>query len=226
MAWTGPFQCWISSASCWRMSESPLSVPDAPAPAFDPVPLRYRRDGWTPVRQAAFIAALSACRCILEACRWVGKSSESAYRLYRRPDAAGFRRAWDAALAPAPRPPPPPSTSGPPSTSAPGGRARAPNTAFAVWPMPGTPLPDGSRQASTFSASSTSAPTAEVANGTCRNRRLHQLPHVPPSDRQLAVAPAPRPRPAYSLEAFERIAAASPRARKKGGGGFGPPPVL
>jgi len=65
---------------------------------FDPVPVRYRRDGWTPERQRTFIAGLRECRCVLEACRRVGRSSESAYKLYRRPDAASFRRAWDAAL--------------------------------------------------------------------------------------------------------------------------------
>jgi len=88
--------------------------PDSPAPApasaaapaaapaslrFEAVPVRFRRDGWTPARQRAFIAALAGCRCVLEACRRVGKSPEAAYRLYRRADAASFRAAWDAALA-------------------------------------------------------------------------------------------------------------------------------
>jgi len=72
----------------------PASPPD-----FDPVRVRYRSDGWTASRQVAFIAALRQCRCVLEACRRVGKSRESAYRLYRRPDAAGFRNAWDDAVA-------------------------------------------------------------------------------------------------------------------------------
>lgn len=66
--------------------------------AFPPVPVRYRRDGWTPARQRRFIAALAECGCVLAACRRVGKSAEAAYRLWRRPDAAGFRAAWDAAL--------------------------------------------------------------------------------------------------------------------------------
>lgn len=66
--------------------------------AFPPVPVRYRRDGWTPARQRRFIAALAECGCVLEACRRTGKSAEAAYRLWRRPDAAGFRAAWDAAL--------------------------------------------------------------------------------------------------------------------------------
>jgi hypothetical protein len=83
------------------------STPDSSAPAplaldFTPVSVRARRDGWTAERQAAFIAVLREGRCVLAACRRVGKSSESAYKLYRRPSAASFRRAWDAALAGAP----------------------------------------------------------------------------------------------------------------------------
>jgi hypothetical protein len=65
---------------------------------FAPVPVRYRRDGWTPARQRAFIAALAETGCVLEACRRVGKSAEAAYRLWRRPDAAAFRDCWAAAL--------------------------------------------------------------------------------------------------------------------------------
>jgi hypothetical protein len=88
------------------MSQDCASVPD-----FDPVPVRARKDGWTPARQIAFIAALRQTRCVLAACRRVGLSSESAYKLYRRPDAASFRRAWHAAgpsLQPSTSPPPPP----------------------------------------------------------------------------------------------------------------------
>ncbi|HEX8526849.1 hypothetical protein [Allosphingosinicella sp.] len=67
-------------------------------PIFDPVPVRYRRDGWTPERQVAFIRAIAECGCVLEACRRVGMSSESAYELARRPDAQSFRVAWDYAM--------------------------------------------------------------------------------------------------------------------------------
>lgn len=72
---------------------------EAAALDFEPVPLRYRRDGWTPARQAAFIAALRCSRCPRQACRHVDLSLASAYRLYKRAGAASFRRAWDAALA-------------------------------------------------------------------------------------------------------------------------------
>ena len=74
-------------------SEGAPSVPD-----FDPVKLRYRRDGWTPERQRGFIRALASCGCVLEACRRLGLSTESAYRLCRHPKAASFRRAWEIAV--------------------------------------------------------------------------------------------------------------------------------
>jgi hypothetical protein len=66
--------------------------------SFTPVPVRHRRDGWTPARQRLFIAALAECGCVLAACRRTGKSAEAAYRIARRPDAASFSAAWDAAL--------------------------------------------------------------------------------------------------------------------------------
>jgi hypothetical protein len=60
--------------------------------------VRTRRDGWTIERQLSFIRLLQAHRCVAEACRLVGISANRAYRLYGRPDAESFRRAWDAAL--------------------------------------------------------------------------------------------------------------------------------
>ena len=67
------------------------------APAFEPVPLRYRHDGWTPDKQLEFIQALAASGCVDEACRAVGMSRNSAYALRQRPDAQAFRLAWRAA---------------------------------------------------------------------------------------------------------------------------------
>ena len=64
---------------------------------FEPVPLRYRHDGWTPDRQLEFIQALADCGCVEEAARRVGMSREAAYELRRRPDAQAFRLAWAAA---------------------------------------------------------------------------------------------------------------------------------
>jgi hypothetical protein len=68
------------------------------SPDFTPVRVAARTDGWTPDKQAAFIDALGQTACVATAARQVGMSRESAYRLRARPDAAGFRDAWEAAL--------------------------------------------------------------------------------------------------------------------------------
>lgn len=73
------------------------AAPQTSAP-LAPVPVRARRDGWTPDRQAAFLEALRACRSPTRAAAAVGMSREGAYALRRRPDAAAFAYAWDAAL--------------------------------------------------------------------------------------------------------------------------------
>lgn len=67
-------------------------------PAFHPVPVASRQDGWTHARQAAFIGYLAETRSVLAAARRVGMGRENAYRLRKRPGAAGFAAAWDAAL--------------------------------------------------------------------------------------------------------------------------------
>jgi hypothetical protein len=89
------------------MTDSPDSLPPGAPPSaiddegdgalFDPVPLRYRRDGWLPDKQLEFIEALADCGCLDEAAKRVGMSRNSAYALRRRPDAQAFRLAWDAA---------------------------------------------------------------------------------------------------------------------------------
>lgn len=82
----------------------PLPHPaDAPQlrrriPAFHPVPVGARKDGWTPSRQATLIGMLAETRSVEAACRAIGMGKESAYRLRKRPGAAGFAAAWDAAL--------------------------------------------------------------------------------------------------------------------------------
>lgn len=55
--------------------------------------------GWTPEGQSAFILALAATSCVVEAAARVGMSSKSAYRPRGRPGVEGFAAAWDAALA-------------------------------------------------------------------------------------------------------------------------------
>ncbi len=67
-------------------------------PAFTPVPLRYRADGWTPMRQADFLGHLCETWSVAAAARHVGMTRESAYRLRDRPGAESFAAAWDAIL--------------------------------------------------------------------------------------------------------------------------------
>ncbi len=66
--------------------------------AFAPATLRTRHDGWSAQRQRDFIAALADSGCITLACRAVGVSPQSAYRLRRHPKGKPFALAWDAAL--------------------------------------------------------------------------------------------------------------------------------
>lgn len=67
-------------------------------PAFSPVPGRPRADGWTPCRQAAFLAELALTGSVSEAARRVKMARETAYRLRRRPGAESFSAAWDAVM--------------------------------------------------------------------------------------------------------------------------------
>ena len=68
-----------------------------PLPAFTPVPLRGRRDGWTPERQRAFIAAIAGGMPSNHAARAVGMSKQTAHALRSRPGAESFAAAWDEA---------------------------------------------------------------------------------------------------------------------------------
>ena len=62
----------------------------SPPPDFTPVPLRARRDGWTPERQFAYVLALAEFGHGGRAARAVGMSAQSACRLRRRPGEADF----------------------------------------------------------------------------------------------------------------------------------------
>jgi hypothetical protein len=73
---------------------------DRQVPPFTPVPIRYRADGWTPVRQAVFLGVLVETRCVAAAARAVGMSRESAYRLREKSGAESFAAAWDKVLEP------------------------------------------------------------------------------------------------------------------------------
>ena len=81
------------------MTDQPRDFPLAILTDFAPVPREQnRRDGWGPEVQRAFIAALADCGSVRQACRFVGRSAASAYRLRRHPDGAGFAEAWRAAI--------------------------------------------------------------------------------------------------------------------------------
>lgn len=59
---------------------------------------RRRHDGWTPERQALFLAALEDTGCVAAAAAAAGKSRAGAYRFRDRPGGARFGRLWEAAL--------------------------------------------------------------------------------------------------------------------------------
>jgi len=67
-------------------------------PAFLPVPLRARSDGWTPLRQAQFLVALARTRSVKKAAAAAGMTRETAYRLRGRHGADSFAATWDAVL--------------------------------------------------------------------------------------------------------------------------------
>ena len=72
-------------------------MPDMPTPPpeFTPVPLRARRDGWTPERQYAYVVALAEFGMAAGGAA-VGMTGR-ALRLRRRPGAAPFNRLCAAA---------------------------------------------------------------------------------------------------------------------------------
>lgn len=76
-------------------------------PQFEPVPRKFRHDGWTPDRQRAFIAALADTGSVKRACETVGMTAVGVYYLRRQPGAESFASAWRAALANAAAPAPP-----------------------------------------------------------------------------------------------------------------------
>lgn len=65
---------------------------------FTPVPVRARRDGWTPERQREFIRALRRIGSASTAARTVGMSARSVHKLLERPDAESFSAACDEAM--------------------------------------------------------------------------------------------------------------------------------
>ena len=69
----------------------------AASPGFAPVPVRFRRDGWTVERQLVYLAALATGGGNREAAERVGMTEQGAGKLLRRADASAFAAACTAA---------------------------------------------------------------------------------------------------------------------------------
>jgi hypothetical protein len=82
------------------MHPAPRPDPDNIPPflRFAPVPVRSRRDGWTPELQFRFLLALARGAGADEAARTLGRRRQSVYALRRRAGAESFAAAWDAAV--------------------------------------------------------------------------------------------------------------------------------
>ena len=66
---------------------------------FEPVPRKRAVEGaWTPERQREFIGRLAVTGSPGRACSEMGKDETGLMKLYRSPDGASFRAAWDAAV--------------------------------------------------------------------------------------------------------------------------------
>jgi hypothetical protein len=65
---------------------------------FRPVPVRARRDGWTPALQRRFIFNLARGMGPAEAARSVGRTRQTAYSLRDKAGGKEFAAAWDAAV--------------------------------------------------------------------------------------------------------------------------------
>jgi hypothetical protein len=93
----------LRERACEAFPELVGIVPEPPpdrgpgAADLEPVPVRARRDGFTPEKQRAFIEELADTGCVAAAAAKVGMTEQSATRLRRRADARAFDLAWDAA---------------------------------------------------------------------------------------------------------------------------------
>jgi hypothetical protein len=71
---------------------------DSDLVTFTPVPVRSRRDGWTPRRQYFFILALARGHSTTKAAALLGMTRKTAYELRAKPGGEGFAAAWAAAV--------------------------------------------------------------------------------------------------------------------------------
>jgi hypothetical protein len=75
------------------------SIQNFEPPAFTPVKLRSRRDGWSAAVQCVFLAELYLTGVVSIAAARAGRSRESAHRLRSKQGAESFAAAWDKILA-------------------------------------------------------------------------------------------------------------------------------
>ena len=90
--------CGLVGSMPARSRPKPCSTRSRP-PAFTPVKLRGRKDGWSAEVQCAFLAALYKTGSVAAAAKAVGRSRASAYKLRERRGAESFARSWDKVLA-------------------------------------------------------------------------------------------------------------------------------
>ncbi|MGZ8286761.1 MAG: hypothetical protein ACXW27_14295 [Allosphingosinicella sp.] len=64
---------------------------------FIPVPVRPRRDGWTPMLQIRFVIGIARGLSPAAAAARIGKSRQSAQALRKHREGRSFAAAWDAA---------------------------------------------------------------------------------------------------------------------------------
>jgi hypothetical protein len=72
-------------------------MPRFPFLHFIPVPVRPRRDGWTPVLQIRFVIGIAKGLSPARAAARLGKTRQSAQALRRHPGGRSFAAAWDCA---------------------------------------------------------------------------------------------------------------------------------
>jgi hypothetical protein len=89
---------WLGTRGFAPEPEPAPAEPPADTLDFDPVPLRFRRDGWTPEKQREYVEALADTGVARQAAARVGMTEQSVNRLRRRPEARSFDRSCDGAM--------------------------------------------------------------------------------------------------------------------------------
>ncbi len=89
----------IAPAEAGAQDTESRASPPSSLLVFTPVPRqRMRRGGWSAERQRQFIELLAETGSVRAACRRLGVGEHHIYKLRNHPEAASFRKAWEAAL--------------------------------------------------------------------------------------------------------------------------------